>query len=302
MNNPGEIGREAGRLEIGGHYQQAEAVLRDGLARFPENAAMAYALGILMLRLGRLDEGWTLYEARHRIAGRPGKPKLSFPEWNGEEVNSLLVLPEQGLGDQIMFSRYIGLLKSKGIAVELACSPSLARLFEPFNVEITLVDGQINIQRRDAWVMIGSLPKILGDAPSGTYLAGSKDLTGGIGIIVSGNQMPDPHRSLDDESARHLLSLPGAISLLPDHTGARDFQDTADIMAGLDLIITVDTSGAHLAGALGRPTLLLLPALADWRWGLGRQTEWYPSMKLFRQHDLGSWHPVVEEIRKFLGQ
>ena len=77
----------------------------------------------------------------------------------------------------------------------------------------------------------------------------------------------------------------------------RDFADTAALVQTLDLVITVDTSVAHLAGALGRPTWLLLPRFADWRWREHhRDTPWYPAMRLFRQNEFGQWAPVVEAV------
>ena len=92
--------------------------------------------------------------------------------------------------------------------------------------------------------------------------------------------------------------MPGAVSLHPEDTGAKDFADTAAVMAGLDLVVSVDTSIAHLAGALGKKTWILLPHLGtDWRWMRGRDdTPWYPSARLFRQPGLGAWEPVVEGV------
>ena len=296
-----ELGREAGRLEREGHYSDAEKLLRAAHSNFPESAAIAYALGILLLRLDRSNEGWQFYEARHWLPGNRRKPKLSFPEWKGEQIQSLLILPEQGLGDQIMFSRYVELLKKLSIEITLVCSSTLARLFSHLGVRIISVDGEVELDRYDAWTMIGSIPRILGNSSNEPYLFGSKTVTGGIGVIVSGNSMPDPNRTLDEKCAAELLALPRTISLLPQDTGARDFQDTADIVAGLDLVISIDTAGAHLAGAMGKTTLLLLPIQADWRWGIGQKTRWYPSMTAFRQPVLGDWKPVIDDVKRYAG-
>ncbi len=76
------------------------------------------------------------------------------------------------------------------------------------------------------------------------------------------------------------------------------FAETAAIVAHLDLVITVDTSLAHLAGALGKPVWTLLPYAPDWRWLLGRDdTPWYPTMRLFRQETAGDWRSVIERVR-----
>ena len=80
--------------------------------------------------------------------------------------------------------------------------------------------------------------------------------------------------------------------------GWRNFSDTAALVDCMDLVITVDTSVAHVAGALHRPVWMLLPCSADWRWGLGsRTTGWYPSARLFRQARPGAWNGVVSEVR-----
>jgi hypothetical protein len=80
-----------------------------------------------------------------------------------------------------------------------------------------------------------------------------------------------------------------------------DFTDTLAILETLDLVITVDTSVAHLAGAAGRPVWVLVPAYFEWRWLVGRtDSPWYPSMRLFRQRELGNWEPVIEEVRMAL--
>jgi len=80
-----------------------------------------------------------------------------------------------------------------------------------------------------------------------------------------------------------------------------DFADTAALLAELDLVISVDTATAHLAGALGRPVWTLLPFVPDWRWGLNRQdTPWYPKMRLFRQKTAGDWQEVIQRVAEEL--
>jgi ADP-heptose:LPS heptosyltransferase len=112
----------------------------------------------------------------------------------------------------------------------------------------------------------------------------------------------DAQRSLPPELAARLLAQPGALSLHPEDSGAGDFADTAALIAGLELVISVDTAVAHLAGALGKPVWLLVPAQGtDWRWMTGRDdSPWYPSMRLFRQKPGQGWGPVVDEVLRRL--
>ena len=121
-----------------------------------------------------------------------------------------------------------------------------------------------------------------------------------IGLMTRGSpgHLNDAHRSLPAEQAARLAALPGAASLHPDDTGAGDMTETADLIAGLDLVISVDTSVAHLAGAMGKPTWILLPTIGlDWRWGLaGRRTAWYPQARLFRQPRINDWPGVVDAV------
>jgi len=123
--------------------------------------------------------------------------------------------------------------------------------------------------------------------------------TQNIGIMWRGEpENPnDRFRSLSKTAAARLLNLPGAMSLEPSDTGAADFQATADIIAGLDLVITADTSVAHLAGAMGKETWVLLARYADdWQWPRSGMSPWYPSARLFTQPQSGDWESLVADV------
>lgn len=269
-----------------------------------------------LLADGKWREGWAGWELR--LSASPS-PNLPWPRWNGEPIagKRLLLWPDQGLGDKIMLARFIPYLQRAGAQVTALAEPSLVDLFRlnfP-GVEIVASSGAAEFTDPDLWIEWFSLPGRLGltpqNLPGAAYLkapATGLSLPPGarIGVAVSGNpyHANDAHRSLPADQAARLLGLPGAISLLPEHTGARSFAETAHMIAGLEVVVSVDTSVAHLAGALGKRVLILLPDhRTDWRWMRGRSdTPWYPSAELLRQPASRQWGSVVDEVCRRLAR
>ena len=247
----------------------------------------------------------------------------------------LLVHPEQGYGDTIMACRFINYLEGKGARVTFAVPRPLKSLIETFETDAGLAMVGDNVGKIDLHCPLLSLPHLTADTwdelPSAdSYLkvpdaaerkwkekfADQDRLR--VGFVCSGNaaHANDFNRSIlmselleafPDGAEYHLLQKElratdkAALLRRPDivryDSDIQDFADTAAICEKMDLVVTVDTSVAHLAGALGKKTLLMTPLWPEWRWGLGRsKSKWYPNTQIVRQLTAGDWSPVLEFI------
>ena len=197
-----------------------------------------------------------------------------------------------------MFSRFLAPLRGRGAEVLFVCAPELARL----------LGGQSKLSRKefDLWTYAMTVPLRLGatleTTPPPTRLPVAWRGGNGVGVMATGNPNFAKHaqRTPPEAVQAELLSL--GRDLRPEATGAQDFLDTAEIVAGLDLVITIDTAMAHLAASLGAPTWILLPAVdADWRWLRNRtQSPWYPQARLFRQPAPDDWAGALEQVKAAL--
>lgn len=288
-----------------GQLSKAEASFRRALAVRPDLPETRYSLAHALLAQGRYLEGWPEYEARRRL------PRLEIPsgppetpEWTGEPLDGrrLLVLGEQGFGDQIMFARFHRELEARGADVVFVCRSGLNRLIEGSRPSAT----DLASLGADLWTLGCTLPLRLGmdvgDIPPPLELGVPISSGGGIGVVARGRSTHpnDAHRSLTPQAAERLLRLGRDLS--PEATGARDWLDTARIVAGLDLVVAVDTAIAHLAASLGKPTWILISALGvDWRWMRRRaDSPWYPTVRLIRQPAPGDWASVLDEVEQAL--
>lgn len=292
LHNLGVLYRSTGDLAA------AETAFRQALENSPNPAVTEFSLGMLLMSLGRWAEGWPFYEARETVL-RLWRPEGPAQRWDGQPLagRTLAVVGEQGLGDQLQFVRYMRGLDGPAAVV---CGQPLARLFEANGIRPLPAAAA---SHADAWCFLLSLPRLTRRPDPiwhGPYLSARASGGGGVGLVTRGdpNNRNDANRSLPQPLAHRLAAETGALSLHPQDTGARDFQDTAEIVAGLDLVITVDTSVAHLAGAMGRPVWILLPHVGlDWRWLHERaDTPWYPSARLYRQPRPGDWTSVVDRL------
>ena len=303
----------------------------------PGEPFLTYERGYLDLLQGRMGEAWRRWDARLAHPGYiPADRRFPQPRWQGEpfQGKTLLVTYEQGFGDTFMLARYLPLVKARGGRVLFLVQPQVAYLMTTLRGVDEVVPLGQPLPPFDLQAATFSLPALFGTTletvpaeipyldvppaiPSREALAEALAPSQGkvrIGLAWAGNPAHprDAQRSIAPEAfgllagldgvAWHSLQLgqtappplPGLTDLAPL---LRTFSDTAYALSGMDLVITVDTALAHLAGALGVPVLLLLTYAPDPRWMLDRDdSPWYPSFRLYRQPRPGDWTPVLEHL------
>jgi hypothetical protein len=251
------------------------------------------------------------------------------PEWAGEtDPGEVLVFADQAAGDVIHFARYLPILRDAGANVTLVCRPRMQRLLRKASAGCKVI-GVVPTEGPFAYqIPMSNLPfacrTTTRTIPAAPYIEAEPDLTqlwreriGGhgfkIGLCWRGSQdwRSDPKRSVPLGSLRPLAGIPGVrlISLRIEtlgsdlDMGADGFVETVAVMANLDLVVTCDTSIAHLAGAMGCPTFVLLQLVPEWRFMVEREdSPWYPSMRLFRQTAQDEWDAPVARLVEAVGQ
>jgi len=295
---------------------EALAFYQRALAVEPGHAMVNADYGTALLLTGQFEEGWAQHEWRWKTAIFDSYQRgFIQPHWDGAPLNGkrLLLHGEQGLGDVLQFCRYAP--RVTGGEVVLEVHPPLARLLRHLPGISRVVARGETLPMFDLQCPLMSLPRLFPDIPPAPYLPAPAprphEGKPRIGLVWAGSsQHPDDRqRSLPKELLAPLLANSDIdwFSLQigsPPPEGATDlthtigdFADTAEALAGLDLLISVDTSIAHLAGAIGRPAWVLIAYTPDWRWQLDRaDTPWYPSLRLFRQKSPGDWAGVIREV------
>jgi tetratricopeptide (TPR) repeat protein len=326
-----------GALKERGDIKDAQSSYFRGTVVLPQNALFQWNLSIVSLMLGDFELGWTLYESGFHCGERTPRFSDSPQWKGTQSLvgKTLLIHSEQGFGDSIQMLRYLlepELAKTKVI---LEIEPSLFPLLQDLRPGLILIQKNTRPPEYDFHCPMMSLPLAfrtsLNTIPHQTpYLSTNKKKYSHwksklglasrfrIGIAWSGNPFHknDYQRSIPLAHLESLflvnaefhaiqkdirvedLHLAAVIPNLKLHSDElEDFSDTAALVEAMDLIITVDTSVAHLAGALARPTFLLISYVPDFRWLLFREdTPWYPSFALFRQTSVGDWSTVISRI------
>ena len=299
-----------------------------------ESVDLHWNLSLALLQNGNMRDGWREFEWRWRTPTFAAfRREFSEPLWDGGDIaeKSIFVHAEQGFGDALQFVRYVPLLAAKGARVTLECRPELQSLFEKVEgVSICLPLGA-DVGGFDVHAPLMSLPYLFGTSETavpadGPYLtppsgiAPDPQLTRAsvvkVGIVWSGSPTrPDNHkRSCPLSAWGPILDAPGvtffSLQVGHDHDqlmgtekasevvdlgrGFGDFADTAAAVANLDMVISVDTSVLHLAGALGVTAFALLSQPTGFLWMDDRaDSPWYPSLRLFRQTTPGNWSVPV---------
>lgn len=310
----------------------AEA-FKKAIALNPHYAEAYFNLALCHLIMGDYKTGWQFYEWRWQRS-HYAKHYLDLPYrlWQGEGLDgkSILIWCEQGYGDSIQFVRFLKHLRRYSTKVCLLCYPALHRLFAHSDLADEIYSDIKSIPKCDYHLPMMSLPLLLGidkeeDFGSEAYLHANcrgkfADLVSSstqhrlkVGLSWRGfkKHINNHKRSFNNDILQELieasdiaffnltkdaqLTLDGIIDLMPN---CKDFYDTACLIKELDLVISVDTAVAHLSGALGKQTWLLLPFAPDWRWQLHKNTTaWYASMQIFRQTEIGSWQSVIAQIK-----
>ena len=311
----------------------------------PDYARPRLNHALMLLKLGRLREGWEAYEWRWRFRSLDDRP--SGPDWDGGPLRgrTLLLFGEQGYGDSLQFIRFVAKVVPKDGKVLLSVPARLARLFGQIEGIDVVIPHDQPLPAYDCRVSLMSLARLaqcgLEDIPAEcpylhpdpieavrwaqrlTVLPGKK-----VGLAWAGNPRRydeeatrlDRRRSLNLDDFAALSAIPNLslVSLQKDNsepappgleladwmTGINDFAGTAALVAGLDLVITVDSAVAHLAGAMGKPVWVLSRFDGCWRWLMDRDdSPWYPSLRLFRQEAPGDWSRplarVAEDLARF---
>jgi len=319
-----------------GDFEKAIEHYGNAIELNPNFADARWNRSLILLLLGRLEEGWKDYESRFEKESPTDSRNFGKPKWKGENLDGrkILIICEQGFGDCLQFIRYVKFVKDKKGYVILECKKELADLFRliPLVDEVYEKKGPVPEIGFDCYVHLMDLPGIFGtemeNIPSDVpYLKADEGKVKkfekffdksnfNVGIVWSGNpsQKENANRSAKLEFFERFSRIDGVklFSLQKDFPTSenwvrdlsselKDFSDTAAIIKNLDLVISVDTAVAHLAGALGKEVWTLLSFIPDWRWFLkGEKCPWYPGMKLFRQKSRGDWENVFEEVEKEL--
>ena len=324
-------------LEEQNRVPEALVQYRKAMYYNTNDANLRWNHGLACLMLGDYSRGWRDYEyrweARNKQKPKLNTPQWQGEPLNGRR---LLLHSEQGFGDTIMFTRFAQQLGSTNESISLQCQPQLKRLLsKQASLNNKVISKKEAVPAHDLHAPLMSLPKLMqlfreNDYCSQPYLDTNKleidpipapENPNAKRVAITWSSAPNTEisekKSIPYSKFSRLFETPNcqfysaqvnaeanAIADMDRRSNVSDlssaiidFQDTAGFLSQMDLVISVDTAVAHLAGALGVPTWTLLPFSADWRWRMHRtDSPWYPTMRLFRQPRAEHWDSVLEEV------
>ncbi|MGI8526481.1 MAG: tetratricopeptide repeat protein [Pseudolabrys sp.] len=340
-----------------GRFDEAITVLQR-IARIDRDNARAHAAYALTLFYKEdWTRAWRAYDVRFKLMESP--PQVTVPDKDGKPVKlapwrkgpppaSLLVLGEQGLGDTIMFARFLPLLTQQGVKITAVVQGMLFDLLKTLDADIEFrpIEKPGSVRGIKGWTPLMHLPQALGLTPEQfipkmPYLRAEPERVARrkkqlgkhgfkVGIVWQGNYDPriDQGRSAPLSAFAPLAEIPG-VRLISLQRGKAEedigkvafgskienpgadidlatdgFRETAALVEAVDLVVSVDTSVAHVAGALNKPVIIMIKRLgSDWRWLYGRSdTVWYPAVRLLRQAMPGDWTELLARVAQEVRQ
>lgn len=337
FNNYGNVLRECGDPEGGIPF------LMRSIQLAPEHPTAQFNLAVAYLLSGDYQRGWTQYETRWNYEHLAGTlPNYPQPRWTGQDIKgkTVMIMGEQGHGDNIQFVRFASDIISRGGRPILAVSQSLKPLLLGKEMPDIVCSGD-PLPEFDYWIPIMSIPGVVGStlanlSPVQYYLTADPQLQRAwqqrlgpktrlrVGFCWSGRRDTwiNRHKGMPFETMLALIKRNPSyewINLQCDCTAEEEaaliaagvtaypgsiqsFADSAALIMHMDVVLAVDTAVAHLAGALGRPVWVMLSQYAlDWRWLLNRDdSPWYATARLFRQPRMGDWQSVMDKIHQYL--
>ncbi len=323
LNNLGFALFEKGRVE------EAVPCYLEALATRVDYPKAKFNLSLALLFMGNYEQGFEHYESRFtgavELSGCGEMFRSGIAPWRGEDLEGkrILVWTEQGLGDAIMMLRYLPLMKGE---IHVACGPELERLVREIPGVKTGAEGSFDFHcpimslPRVFRTTIESIPIPALQVPEPMRRAWESRLSGfsgpKVGLVWAGGKKlrRDHQRSMPFENLKPLLEVEGVnffslqkngrfsdsrvVDLMGD---CDDLLDTAAFISSLDIVISVDTAVAHLAGTIGKPVWLMNRFESEWRWMRERDdSPWYPSMRIFTQKRPRDWDELVSRMRSEL--
>ncbi len=333
-------------LQAQGNLDAAIASYEQAIVLKPEFAEANWNQALALLLKEDWARGWALYEWGFDAKKRGGGHRQALaPDWDGQVLQgSLLVLPEQGVGDEIFYSGMLNDLRGRAKTITVCVDPRLVPLYQRSFDHVHVVSSRelAKLPPHEAQVYMASLGRYVCAQAQGMnavrtpYLKASAERAqtlrqqiAGAGKIICGlswvskNQEVGEDKSLRLADLQPLLELPGVVFVdlqygdtsaeraallaatgievmrIPEIDNFNDIDGLAALMEACDVVVTVSNTTAHLAGALGRPLMVMLPEAFGlvWYWHAGRRdSPWYPGAKLFRQQTPGQWGSVIHEV------